>query len=159
VVTYILKQVRLSVCGLLLLCVSACDHASQIHAESPSYEENDMNQSLDESAVAVLGAFFDSDPPLRGASGDHDQARQMVAAPPLSPTVVTMTGGDALEHLEKVFGAENLDEAFLYGDAGSLRAVSACELVSYEGLLSGGVAACIDAEAGAVVAVWITPEG
>ncbi len=117
-----------------------------------------MSDSVDEGAVSVVTAFFAAGPALKGTAGDQDQARRMVETPPLPPSVVTTARQEVLEGIVKVHGT-GVDDAFLYGGVKSVDGEGACEVVSYQGLLSGGVVACVDPTSNTVIAVWLSPEG
>jgi len=144
--------------GLLLISATACDPTTMFRAEASTDKEESMSNSVDVDAVSVVTAFFASGPALKGTTGDQDHARRMVETPPLRPSVVTTTRHEVLEGIVKVHGA-GVDDAFLYGDVESVQGEGACEVVSYQGLLSGGVLACVDPTSNAVIAVWLSPEG
>jgi len=118
-----------------------------------------MNESVQQDAVSSLHAFLTSDPVLRGAEADQDHARQMIAAPELPPSVETVATAAILDSIRAVYGAENMDRAFIYGDAAALGSENSCELVSYQGLLSGGVSACVAPSSKTVIAIWLNVEG
>jgi len=96
---------------------------------------------------------------LPGLEKDRKFVADLIASPQLEPSVTMITGQTLAIQLLNSMGATNLEKLILFGRLDQLTNGNNCWYIQYQGLLSGGVSACLDKSSGEYLLIWLTSEG
>ena len=123
---------------------------------SPPAPLADTEESM-EDAVSRVRAIFETNPQGR-ADETWERAQDLVRSAPLAPGARRTSYSEYRDMAAQATGG-GLSPLDLHGSLDAVSGDGECWLVVYSGLLSGGVAACVDAASGDVLHVYATPEG
>ena len=130
--------------------------AAAAQGPSPTNPQTEEPPMHDMDPVAVATDFFATNPLLTGTESDVAHARTLVQQPELPPEVQTLSAEQIMARLADTHG-DPASANFVYGSSASVAGAESCQVVSYQGMLSGGVSVCVTNNA--VLAVWLKPEG